>query len=237
MFRFPLIRHTASFAALALATALVSRAPANSVEYELTSLPNPTSVVYADNLNPTLTDTLSGTITISSSQNIFGTWNSTNLPTAPITLTYDLSESNSSVAITNIVGSQDLATLISRNDIQGGGLTLTSSGIFIPNPNVSGGQVLLEDDAPPFPDSSPYPLVQLEWNGNAFAWATQSSYAGASIEILAGVGTVPPVSSLYGNGATWQIAAAVPEPSTIVLGIAALAGLGLVSVRKKLRRD
>ena len=36
---------------------------------------------------------------------------------------------------------------------------------------------------------------------------------------------------------TWQIAAVVPEPSTLVLGVAALAGLALfVSSRKKPRR-
>ena len=226
-----------AFRALALTTALLtaiaSTAQANTVVYSITSIPNANSVVYPDNFNNSLTDTLSGTITVSSTQSIFGTWNSTNVPSSPIELIYDLSMSNSNMSVSNIVSSQDLTTLISNNDIQGGGLTMTPSGIFMPNPNVSGGEVSLEDDGGSI---SPYPLVSLTWNGNAFLWATNNNLAGASIEILATPGSVPPVSSLYGSGGTWQIAAAVPEPATFVLGVAALAGLGLFTRWKKLRR-
>ncbi len=234
MLRIQLSRHRASFHALAMTaaclTVIASTARANSIVYSITSIPNSNSVVFADNLNPTLTDTLTGTITVSSSQNIFGTWNSGNLPSSPITLSYNLSMSNSNVSVNNVVGSQDLATLINSHDIQGGGLTLTSSGIFMPNPNVSGGEVALEDDGGV---TSPYPLVSLTWNGNAFLWATQNNLAGASVEILAGVATVPPVGSLYGNGGTWQIAAAaaVPEPAALVL-----AGLGAVGLLLATRR-
>ena len=130
-----LSRRSASFHALAmtaaLLTAIVSTAQANTVVYSLTSIPNSNSVVHADNNNRSLTDTLSGTITVSSSQSIFGTWNSTNVPSSAITLSYDLSMSNSNVSDNNIMGNQDLATLISTNNVQGNGLTLTSSGIFV----------------------------------------------------------------------------------------------------------
>lgn len=212
-------------------TALIgSTAEANTVVYSITSIPNANSVVYADNFNPALTDTLTGTITVSSTQNIFGTWNSSNLPSAPITFSYDFSLSNANVSVNNITSSQNLTTIINNNWIQGGGLTLTSSGMFMPNPNVSGGQVYFEDDGGAF---SPYPLVALTWNGNLFAWATQNNLAGASIEILA---VVPAVNSLYGSGPTWQIATAVPEPSVIVLGIAGMPCVGLVVRREKLRR-
>jgi hypothetical protein len=218
-----------SFSLLALATFLtgliVSTAQANTIVYSITSIPNANSVVYADNLSPALTDTLSGTITVSSTQSIFGTWNSGNLPSSAITLSYNLSMSNASVSENNITGSQDLGTLITNNDIQGGGLTLTASGIFMPNPNVSGGQVELEDDGPPFP-TVPYPVVSLTWNGNAFLWAEPSNFAGANIEILATPGTPPTVGSVYGNGATWQIAAVVSEPATLTLLGSALLLLG-----------
>ncbi len=231
-----LSRRSASFHALAMTAALlmvmVSTAQANSIVYSLTSIPNSNSVVYADNLNPLLTDTLSGTITVSSTQDIFGTWNSTNVPSPAITLIYDLSMSNSSVSDDNIVGSQDLATLINNHDIQGGGLTITSSGIFMPNPNVSGGQVFFEDDGGTFP-TTPYPVVSLTWNGNLSAFAKLNNFNSADLQILAEPSTTPPVSSIYGSGATWQIAAVVPEPATFVLGVAGMAGLGLVSLRRK----
>ncbi len=202
---------------------VVSTAPANTVTYSITSIPNANSVVYADNNNASLTDTLSGTITVSSTQSIFGTWNSTNVGTMPsISLTYDLSMSNANVSDDHITGSQSLTTLINSGDIQGGGLTLTSTGMFMPNPNVSGGQVSFESSpgGPP-----PYPVVSVTWNGNLSAWATMDNLSGQNIQILALTYTNPSVSSLYGSGTTWQIAAAVPEPSSIALGGMALAAL------------
>ena len=221
----PSTRFSSSFLTLgALYIALVvSTATANTVTYSITSIPNADSVVYADNNNPSLTDTLSGTITVSSTQSIFGTWNSTNVGTMPsIVLTYDLSMSNADVSDDHIMGSQDLATLINQGHIQGGGLTLTSAGIFMPNPNVSGGQVSFESSPGGTP---PYPVVSVTWNGNLSAWATPSNLMGQNIQILALTYTNPSVSSLYGSGATWQIAAAVPEPSSIALGVMALAAL------------
>ena len=121
------------------------RRKADTFTYYITSIPNATSVVYADNLNNSLTDTLSGTITLSSTQSVLGTWSSTDVtqieaPNAPITLTYNLSMSNSSVSNDNITGSQDLATLINNGDIQGGGLTVTSSGLFMPIPTYRAGK-------------------------------------------------------------------------------------------------
>lgn len=214
----------------ALWIGLTTLAQANSVVYSLTSIPNANSVVYQDNFNPALTDTLSGTITISSSQSIFGTWNSGNFPSAPIILNYDFSLSNSNVSVNHVTGSEDVTTLINNGWIQGGGLTVTSAGLFIPNPNISGGQVLFQDGVQAFP---PYPLVVAEWNGNFFSWGTGNNLNGATIEILAGPSGVPPVSSLYGSGATWQIATAAPEPSTLVLGVVAI--LGIFACRK-LRR-
>jgi hypothetical protein len=167
---------------------------------------------------------------------VLGTWNSTDLTqieSAPITLTYNLSMSNSGVPIDNITGSQDLGTLINNGDIQGGGLTVTSGGIFMPNPNVSGGQVFLEDDGGIIP---PYPVVSLTWNGNPSAFAKQNNVDAANIQILAEPSSVPPVSSLYGSGATWQIAQVVPEPTTMVLGFTGMFGFGFIALLKKLRR-
>jgi len=100
---------------------IAASSQANTVVYTLTSIPNATSIVYPDYLNPSLTDTVSGTITVSSAQSIFGTWNSGNVPASPITLSYDLSMSNSADTVTNITGSEDITTLINNNWIQGGG--------------------------------------------------------------------------------------------------------------------
>ncbi len=46
-------------------------------------------------------------------------------------------------------------------------------------------------------------------------------------------GTGPPVGSIYGDGPTWQIAAAVPEPTTFALG--AVARICLTWMKKGLR--
>ncbi len=240
MFHVELGRRGAALRTLALRTLalgaaaliLVSTvAQANTVVYSLTSIPNATSVVYPDYMNPSLTDTVSGTITVSSAQSIFGTWNAGNFPSSAITLTYNLSMSNSAVTV-NVAGSEDLGTSINNNWIQGGGLTITPSGIFMPNPNVLGGQVLFQDLGGSI---SPYPLVSLNWNGNFFAFAKDNNLNGPLLEVLAQPSGSPPVDSLYGSGDTWQIATVVPEPATLVQGLMALGGLGLILLGKMRR--
>ncbi len=218
--------------AAAVLTLIASTAQANTVVYNLTSLPNPTSVVFADYNNPSLTDTVSGTITVSSANSIFGTWNAGNLPPG-ISLSYDFSMSNSADALTHITGSEDVTTLINNGWIQGGGLTITHTGIFMPNPNLFGGGVLMQDLAG---DISPYPLIVLNWNGNFMAFAKHNNLTSPDLQILATPFGSPTVDSLYGAGETWQIAAVVPEPSTWVQGLAAMASLGLVTLRKKFGR-
>jgi len=231
MFDRLLIRHLPSaMLAVAIVTSFVPAANANVITYTLTSVPNATSIVFPDYLNPSLMDTITGTITVSSSQSIFGTWNSGNLPSAAITLTYDFSMSNSVDAVTNITGSEDLTTSINNNWIQGGGLTVTASGIYMPNPNISGGEVLMQDLAGAIP---PYPLVVLNWNGNFSAFAKHNNLTGPDLQILALPSGSPSVDSLYGSGATWQIATAtVPETSTLVLASVPVIGLAIASLRK-----
>jgi PEP-CTERM motif len=212
----------------ALLLAAVSTARADTITYNITSLANLGSVVFQDSLHPPiLLDTFTGTITASSTGAIEGTWNVGNVPVPTITLTYDLTMSNSTVGQIHVAGgTDDVANMINvEHTIQGGGLTITPTDISILNPNLSS-SFLRIDDGPFFVGG---PVIESTWNGNLIAQANFNSQTAADIEILTNG------NNIYGAGATWEIATAaapIPEPSTLAL---ATLGLGLVVLRRRRR--
>jgi hypothetical protein len=179
---------------------------------------------YTDNLNSAYTDTLSGTIDVVG-PSIYGTWsqsNSTNAPTFDCNFTMT---STGPIAPISASASVSLATEISNNWIQNAGVTVSPTGISLPNGSTgAGGSFFLLQVI------GAATQVNTTWytasNGNElFSWSSPVPNISGAVMEMEDINA----SGFYGvSPNAWVIATAqaVPEPTAII----SLVGMGLMGL-------
>ena len=222
---------------LALVALAITSAKANTVSYAFTP------IVYPDLNVSGNTDTVSGTIVVSSAGSIYGTWNSSNTASTPITITPDLTMSSAgstSIAAVTVSESLNLDTLIAMGRFQRAGITIGPSAISLLNSSTSdvtqsGLITSLEVDQGSsyvvLENLDPYDSAGGGQQGYANVFASLTGN-GASMQIEDTNADAYPYSSLPNP---WIIATAVPVPEPASIALFAAAGL-LAAVGRFARR-
>jgi hypothetical protein len=198
-----------------LSTAQAETLPYNIIRY-----------LYTD-LNNSNTDVLSGSISVSSSSSVIGTWGPLSPPPTDMTMSFDLTLSNTTDPINYPAASGQrtflVSTMISSGSIQRDGVTINQDSISLheiktSNPVDNGGYLAVEVT------NSSGGLVQCQWSpwdgsvGVASIWG--HPYSGGPLIRVWDLNA----NAILGPG-PWQIAQIVPEPCTLVL-----IGIGAISL-------
>jgi hypothetical protein len=192
---------------------------------------------FIDNLDISLTDTLSGTVTLTNNAgSVFATYNAGDPSLFNVTMSAQLTMQSSSNAIAPVTITASATSIgadvaPNNNYLLSGSLTATASGLFLSNPAYF---TLNYENGVSF---SPY--ISGHWDTPAgddggtifFAGTAGGNFGAATMEIFPQNLDSQP-SPMFGSGA-WEIATAVPEPSTLAL--LALGSLGLLARRKLAR--
>jgi hypothetical protein len=215
----------ASLSGLTLMLLAATAAVANTATYSLVPVTSPDLNVSGN------TDTLSGTIVVSSSGNIYGNYSSSNTASYPISFTANWTMSSAgSTAITPISVSEtfDIDTMINNGWLQRDGITIGPSNISLLN---------LSDSVP---SQSGYFVADLE-PVSTYIEATWDPYDGSQgvVEAFAGVSPAPATMFFENTNANaspfvpvpspWIVATAVPEPTSLALALA----VGLLALGRR----
>jgi hypothetical protein len=208
----------------------VSIACAGSATYNLTSY------TFADLLNPSFTDTVSGTVTLTNSAgSVFTTYNAGDSSLANVTMSAQLTMQSSSNTITPVTITAPATSIGSQvspyiNYLTSGSLIATSAGLFLSNPGYFNIDYENGSSFPPYIDGH-WDTASGDDGGAMFFGGTAGGGNGAAtMEIFPqNLDSQPPPT--FGPG-SWQIATAVPEPSGIAL--LTLGGLVLIARQRKI---
>jgi hypothetical protein len=224
-------RSSALVLSLALGLLVTVAAKADTLTYNLVP------IIYPDFAHTSDIDTVTGTFVISSTGAIEGTWSSSHPPPYPIDFTANLTMSFSgSVPEPTVSASESYTIQQMLNgvfpNIQGAGLTVSTTAVSVPNVSGSDGYFFL-----PVISGSNEVLVTWEPSQNEFSASTGQSYG---IENTSGTAYYSSASS---SSPGWVIATTgvqpIPEPGALSLtAIAALLGLGrpfLARLRRRIK--
>ena len=115
----------ASLILLAVFLAMGSIASADTITYNLVPYHS------ADKFNSAVHDTLTGTITVSSSSSVFGTWRYSSATPSDMTIAYDVTLSNDAGPYLHEMVTHSVPTLEDANWIGGSGVTFDANGIYL----------------------------------------------------------------------------------------------------------
>jgi hypothetical protein len=193
---------------LAVILSALPFARADTITYSILPNPQPDTTMTGG------IDNLSGTITFSGLSPITGTYTSAN--DAGVTVTSNLTITNSNVGPVSFGGSQTLAS-----DLNGGDINLTPTGLVLDATSRFEISDITSVDAP---------SVLADWD------MANNLYEGSADAITFFGNTMAfqnADSQQYLVGGQWTIATAVPEPGTIVLFGSALAAMGVIGMRRR----
>ena len=227
MTKYRSLRRLALFVLPAVMLVSATAAQASIVMYSLVPFS------YADSINTSNVDTLTGTFTLSSAGNIFGTWSVANLPTTPITLTANLSVTSSgpvSVSPVSASASFDLATLITNNHAEWGGVGLIVNPTSVELQNIHGSYGVLDLE---FPLIASQPWIDVRWIPTGEANNQVFINAGFNPGSQTIQAFDPNGDGVYGAPPTPWVLASVPEPVSLTVWAVLLGLGGVLFVRRR----
>jgi PEP-CTERM motif len=190
---------------------------------------------FPDILNPSFTDTLSGTVTLTNNAgSVFTTYNAGDASLSNVTMSAQLTMQSSNNAITPVTISAPATSIgadapSGNNYLQIGSLTATSSGLFLSNPGYFNIDYEIGSNFPPYIDGH-WDTAAGDDGGAMFFAASPGGNGGAATMEFFPQNLDSQSPPTFGSG-SWKIATAVPEPSTIAL--LTLGAIGLLFARRR----